>query len=550
MPIGSNKMGLYRGHLGGAGVPFQRQISITPTISNYDSAVSYGSGYQNKLDYSITSNLPNATLNYELNGASNAMFANGVVTGSFTTDSSGVGSLTYDMNVWANYSATSTNLSLSLYGPNGNVALATSSNIVFSPANTVNATSSNVSTLNGHTVHIYDSYETINSNTYAIAKTWDDLQITSLGEVDSPLNKITAIVVGGGGAGGMSYTIGSRNAIAGGGGGGTVVYYQAPANVYSLGNISVTLGSGGRMGYSDSANLAKGGNTVFGFHETTSNIIAYGGSGSGHYGGDDETPTTYLGNVVLSLGQGGYADASTPANANVFGGSGAGNVENNLGDYHYKGAVQANLTTVGSYSTVFVGSADGGLDTNPGGGLQTNVVGGQGGPGGNTTIFETATTGAGGAQWTVIDSGTDPFTWGLAINQYTSGIKVPQPLISGGNVQTSPAVTYWTVAGGGASAIYSDSANIGNISNLYSGSGGSEFASSGNANTSFAIESGARVAPPVANVGSQIYHGIRGGGGGSGQFSRFVGNVAQGGGHGGEGVVIVYYPTEYMAFTS
>ena len=161
MPLGSSKIGLYKDHLGGAGTAFVRSITITPTISNHDSAATYGTGYKNKVVYGISSNIPNATVNYTLNNASNSMFANGVVSGSFTFDGNGDASLTYDMNVWANYANTSTDINLSIINPNGNSTLATGGNITLAPANTFTANSGNASTLNDHTVHIFDSYETI-----------------------------------------------------------------------------------------------------------------------------------------------------------------------------------------------------------------------------------------------------------------------------------------------------------------------------------------------------------------------------------------------------
>lgn len=590
MPLGSSKIGLYKDHLGGAGSAFERSITITPTISNLDSAATYGSGYKNKVVYDITSNIPNATVNYTLNNASNSMFANGVVSGSFTFDSNGNASLTYDMNVWANYANTSTNINLSIINPNGNSMLATGGNITFAPANTFTANSGNASTLNDHTVHIFDSYETIENSTFSSAKVWDDLQVTSTGESDDPFNYVTVIAVGGGGAGGPNrfdtdLSWGNIVASGGGGGSGEVIYYKAPGNVYSAGNISITLGDGGRHSFQGGlansnysaiptpslTNTPKGGNTVFGFHETQSTLTAHGGVAPPSFlrASDLNSSTNsdfIFPSVYFEIGLGGYK-----ANANVdwttpLGGSGASNVVitfdldgaimnagYNSVDYGNAGLSQANITSVGASSEIYIAKAPGNVVSTSsrlgsvGSSPAKNYHGGQGGVAGNTTVFEPATIGARAPSF--IKPFGQPGAWTTLHD--TSGIKVPQPLPQAGNVRAGGgAVTYWNLGGGGASAPTSGGSRStsGNLSydeglTLINGAGGSQLNSTGNANTSFSVEPAARVTD-TANA-SYTYHGLRGGGGSGGPF---VSNEY--GTNGGEGIIIVYYPTEYMSFSS
>jgi len=590
MPLGSSKIGLYKDHLGGAGTAFVRSITITPTISNHDSAATYGTGYKNKVVYGISSNIPNATVNYTLNNASNSMFANGVVSGSFTFDSNGDASLTYDMNVWANYANVSTNINLSIKNPIGNSTLASGGNITFAPANTFTANSGNASTLNDHTVHIFDSYESISNSTFTTAKVWDDLQVTNIGDSADPYNYVTAIVVGGGGAGGSNRFVpdgsfGNVVASGGGGGSGDVIYYKAPANVYSAGNISITLGDGGRHSFQggmsnanystiptpSSTNKPKGGNTVFGFHETQSTLTAHGGVAppgfldASKLNSATSSAFTFP-SVNFDIGLGGFK-----ANANVswttpLGGSGATNVvisfdlstsSMNPGylasGYGNAGLSQANITSVGATSEIYIAKASGNVTSQTGrsgasgSSPSTNWHGSQGGVAGNTTVFETAVLGQKAPSFQ--KPFNQPGAWNNLHN--TSGIKVPQPLPQAGNVRAGGGgVTYWNLGGGGASAPSSGGSRStsGNLSYtegllLVNGAGGSQLNSTGNANTSFSVEPAARVTNNVNKA--YTYHGLRGGGGSGGPF---VSNEY--GTNGGEGIIIVYYPTEYMSFSS
>lgn len=590
MPLGSSKIGLYKDHLGGAGTAFVRSIAITPTISNHDSAATYGTGYKNKVVYAIDSNLPNATVNYTLNNASNSMFANGVVSGSITLDSNGNASLTYDMNVWANYANTTTNINLSIFNPTGGATLATGGNITFAPANTFTATSGNASTLNDHTVHIFDSYETITNSTFTSAKVWDDLQVTSVGDTADPYNYVTAIVVGGGGAGGPNrfttdLSFGNIVASGGGGGSGEVIYYKAPANVYSAGNISITLGDGGRHSFPggmsnanysaiptpSSTNKPMGGNTVFGFHETQSTLTAHGGVAPPSFlrASDLNSSTSSaftFPSVDFDIGLGGFKAPANVSWTTPLGGSGATNVAvsfdlatstinpgYNSVDYGNAGLSQANITSVGASSEIYIAKAPGNVTSTSsrlgasGSSPATNWHGSQGGVAGNTTVFETAVIGQQASSF------QKPFGQpGAWTNLHdTSGVKVPQPLPQAGNVRAGGgAVTYWNLGGGGASAPTrgGSRSTSGNLSYdegilLINGAGGSQLNSTGNANTSFSVEPAARVTN-TANA-SYTYHGLRGGGGSG---APFVSN--EDGTNGGEGIIIVYYPTEYMSFSS
>jgi len=581
MPLGSSKLGLYRNHLGTSGNAFVRQLTVTPTITSYDSNATYGPGYKNKIIYSITSNLANAELNYSLVNASNSMFANGSISGNIILDSNGNANLSYDMNVWANYSNINTVFYLDLISPNSNLSLATSSNITLSQANTFTATSANASTLNNHTLHIFDSYETAANGSYSNAKIWDDMVVTSTGDSDDPFNFVTAIIVGGGGAGGKSkfssnFFFGNTSCSGGGGAGGEVIYYKAPGNVYSTGNISITLGNGGQAEYTSAGNLsttplAKGGNTTFGFHETQGSLTAYGGAGGHTIINNPSNSSQGLPAYQFKKGVGGFAFISggifgntidTPLGGSAAGGVGLpadasqANIELPSSDPAFLqsiptanlgliGLTQSNITNIGPSSTIYSRKAPagvGGLSSQRGssGSGGTNFHHPMGAPQGGGNVFVAALTGGNVTSW----NNTSQSYVNLS---NTSGIAVPQPVEQAQDPETAGNVSYWYVSGGGASAQKGGGNSIGGVDYDYiagmaltNGAGGTLI---GHANTdvSFSVEPGARNVS--RNSGLPQYHGIRGGGGSGGLFA-----TNNNGTHGGEGIIFVYYPTEYMSF--
>ena len=635
MPLGSSKTGLLRSHAGGDGTAFDRNIQITPVITSHDDA-SYGTGYKNKIVYTITSNLPNATVDYALNNASNSWFANGAVSGAITLDSAGSGSLSYDMNVWSNYSATSTNINLSLKSQPTAEILKTSSNVTFAPADAFTATSANASVVNHHAVHVFDSYQTTGT-----ARVWDDMVVTSKSVADNPFNNVTAIIVGAGGAGGSAT----------GGGGGEVIYYKTKGTTYNTGNIAITLGGGGKpipdplvvnsnlvLGDGGvmqgtqignvtypatyTGNIPKGGNTTFGFHETTSTVTAYGGAGGLSYQANTFLGTgdgSLVANSVIGLFTFHWRSGNDQNNLTEnfeFGGSGAGampgypirkytpgtgitvysgNVQQAIipvdrltssqsgnhglytqtisnpgnqqgryampaGQYGHgfalgeKGNTQANITTVGADSEIYSVKADGGVGIS-----EVNFVGnryelfgftngrnnapGHAGPNGGANVFVTPLA---GADW---DESYD-----------ARGVLVPQPL----NPTGTPTQEYYYVSGGGSSqggkgstvdyqngfvpypyfpaapSQGGDGANIitGNVATISNFGGSPDYA-----NTSFSVY------PAGASQHYNSYHygttvssrGLRGGGGQAYSYGP--------GTNGGDGIIIVYYPTQYMSFT-
>ena len=617
MPLGSSKLGLYKDKLGTGGTINQRDITISTLISDQHDITDYSSqgfGYKNKLVFDITSPiLANLTIPYTLSNT-NLTFTEGTVSGNLTFDANGNANLTYLCNNWQNYSNTNTIFTLNLIHPtNSNTILKSSANITLYPADGITVNGGNATTYNQHTLHIFDSYEIINSNTYATAKQWNDLEIVDLGETDSLINQISVLVVGGGGAGGKSFNNGSTFLTGPGGGGGQAIFYKALANLYTTGNISITLGNGGRSGDYDGSNVAKGGNTVFGFHHLSNSITAYGGAGGGHFESINNKA-----NVNYTIGQGGFEPSQ-------FGGHGAGDVnttkisapfDGNIlyttatggCGYSYTncygGVYQSNLSTYShqildangnanvDYTTTYQNTA---MGAHRGDG--SGPSGGQGGPsvpapyidGSNNTItsgklYSERISGSGAnavllvnfdennlqvsnvdanasvgftyignltPRYDYLSADPEPFrrctgytsgqpkppNEGLA---RTGGLKAPLPK-QGIYAYQSNTVTYIGVAAGGGSAVldYYDYSNTTNILSYSSGNGGSTYASSGNANTSIYVEPGAKC---DSITGNQIYHGLRGGGGSGGLRAGGFG------GHGGEGFIMVYYPSEYMYF--
>ena len=326
---------------------FDGNVTVkTPSITSgkhFAGGGAYARGGHNIVKFDIDTNYPaNTTFTYNLVHAGNGavasnIFTEGTVTGQVQVDSDGNANVSYRANNFANYDGNTSTYQLNIINPYNNTSImANSVNVSYGPPSSFfSATSDNVfryssNISNAETgnnasfeMHVFDSYETITSNTIgggANAKTYNDLQITNVGQADDPMNTPEVIVVGAGGAGGSTSIfnnttnkVNRRTHVGPGGGGGQVVYYRTHGTKYSTSNITITLGQGGYQ--ETTANLTgnvflnggdsvqtrgnlthspAGGNTTFGFHETSGNIIAFGGySGSNHYANTVSGTTTH-----------------------------------------------------------------------------------------------------------------------------------------------------------------------------------------------------------------------------------------------------------------
>ena len=309
---------------------FDGNVAVkTPIISSgnhFPGGGAYARGGHNIVKFDIDTNYPaNTVFTYNLVHAGNGavasnIFTEGAVTGQVTVDSEGNANVSYRANSFANYDGNTNTYQLTIVNPYNNTSImgnsinvsygppssffgATSDNVFRYSSNIHNAETGNNASFE---MHVFDSYTTITSNTHgggANVQTYNDLQITDIGQADDPMNTPEVIVVGAGGAGGSSSIFNNsfnknfrRTHVGPGGGGGQVLYYRTHGTKYSTSNISINLGQGGYSEFSQNAsgnvflnggdvvaslgNVTRspaGGNTVFGFHETVGNITAFGG---------------------------------------------------------------------------------------------------------------------------------------------------------------------------------------------------------------------------------------------------------------------------------
>lgn len=213
----------------------------------------------NTVYFNLTSNFPNQTLFFTVNGASSTDFVENSVSGSFTTDANGnatiIRSLIPDVNL--NQGNKKFNVAIRAYSITGEVR-ATSSNVLINKFEYPTATGGTVTFPTPTTkVHTFVSNSTFS--------------VSSVG--DTPTANIWYLVAGGGGAGGGYLNpIGPASTITavhagGGGGGGAVIQNNT---TISVGNISVAIGQGGN------ANIRQNG-----FPTTFGNITAPGGGAGG-----------------------------------------------------------------------------------------------------------------------------------------------------------------------------------------------------------------------------------------------------------------------------
>ena len=311
---------------------FDGNVTVkTPSITSgkhFPGGGAYARGGHNIVKFDIDTNYPaNTTFTYNLVHAGNGavasnIFTEGAVTGQVQVDSDGNANVSYRANNFANYDGSTNTYVFNVINPYNNTSImANSVNVSYGPPTSFfTATSDNVFSYSSNVsnaetgnnasfkMHVFDSYTTITSNTHgggANVQTYNDLQVTDIGQSDDPMNTPEVLVVGAGGAGGASSVFNNtfnkanrRTHIGPGGGGGQVVYYRTHGTKYSTGNISITLGQGGYSEFTQNTsgnvflnggdtvaslgNVTRspaGGNTVFGFHETTGNITAFGGYG-------------------------------------------------------------------------------------------------------------------------------------------------------------------------------------------------------------------------------------------------------------------------------
>ena len=330
---------------------------------------------------------------------------------------------------------------------NSGAVVATSNNIIAidSAIAFLSATGGNVTTTGGYRIHKFET-----SNLFTV---------TSLGAGGS-LALMDILSVGGGGSG-----TGHPGNSQGGGGGGAGGYVYVPAVSAFLGNLTVTVGSGGT--YGGVSNADNGSNTsVTG--PNFSNILSVGGGAggspitaakSGGSGGGSSTATISqgIGYGFPSPTQQGHPGGGNNGNPGFHGGGGGaggqgGNAISGTRSGNGGIGIQSNISGISVY---YAGGGGGG--TTPNFGNYTAGSGGLGGGGpGDTT--GTVNTGGGGG------GGVQPATYqgraggsGIVIIRYPY---VPPPTVS--NV-----VTTSNVFSVGSNIIFTVNAQNANLLTLY-----------------------------------------------------------------------------------
>ena len=324
MPLGSNKISVNKNRLSVGSGPLPSDpasFSIDAVLSNdYLDAQGYTKSFffdtDQTVTYNITSNRPNATLDYSIAGTGIvAEDFNGPISGNITTDSNGDATITRtvesDLSLNTNVSFT-----LSLIRESTSQVMATSNtfNIYNIEFPNVSVTGANVNTLDASinnlvfdgTVHeikedaniTINNLGTLQDNVFQVMIAANVIYSPQANYVyiDRPLP--VAVVAGGGG--------GSANDAGGGGAGGEVVYLKdSYVSQLTETTYTVTVGEGGLSGVS-------GGNTVV-FGGTAFEISAEGGG----------SPTGGNGGSVAGV-SGGSQATNNPFNNTYGGGGGAG----------------------------------------------------------------------------------------------------------------------------------------------------------------------------------------------------------------------------------
>ncbi len=190
MSRSSKRIGFLRNkHAKGNGGAFVNEFSVK-SISSANS--------DRSVVYEIDSNRPNLTVNYSITNADSGHFQS--TSGNVTLDSNGNANITIDANIGYNYADTNNvTYSFNILSPNNsNVVLLTNNNVTLVQPDPIVATGGTVTETDSGSGFEYAGYKvhtfTANAN----------LTISDVGS--NPNVDVNALIVGGGGAGGESYT--------------------------------------------------------------------------------------------------------------------------------------------------------------------------------------------------------------------------------------------------------------------------------------------------------------------------------------------------------
>jgi hypothetical protein len=206
----------------------------------------------NTARFDVTSNLPNTTLKFALNGVSNTDFSSGNISHNFTTDSSGDYSTTLVVDSENNFNLSNVDFFANVTFGTDDFFLASSSNLTIVPSYPITALGGNITTTgNLWTTHVFDTNSSFN--------------VSSIDSDWASTKKVYAQIVGGGGGGGFGATYQEvifgafqlyNTKAGGGGGGGQVTQSNANISDYSVTNYTVVVGSGGAGGQYNGAATA------------------------------------------------------------------------------------------------------------------------------------------------------------------------------------------------------------------------------------------------------------------------------------------------------
>lgn len=284
-----------------------RTVAVTPSLNN-----------STVVTFSVSSNLPNTTMKYNLVGVQTTDFVDGLITANFTTDSNGNANITKAL-----VTVTGDTSNLSFYAniiSQNDLNLAQSSNVNIINVLPITATGGTISISNGYKVHTF----TANTN-------------FNVSAINANTNATVYVqLVGGGGAGGLGYanitTITSTlptqlrkidSYPGGGGAGGNVIVANLTVNDFITTSYPITIGAGGNGAI------------------TTSNMSLRAGSN-----------TSFKGYIAQGGGPGGSYNVAAPDGYVIGGGGGAlFTGANTIGAFH----TTSNTTPIGAalYSTWF-----------------------------------------------------------------------------------------------------------------------------------------------------------------------------------------------------
>lgn len=375
MPLGSSKISVNKNRLNAGSGSGLVNVSITDSISNTSvSPIDYRT-----VTYDITSNRPNSTFYYEMEGNILSQdFADGI-TGNVTTDSNGnaqvIKTIT-DNVVFGDDLDFKLNIRRSNV-PNSTLFADSNVNIIYA-AQYPNISGANSTFVNTSNVYLDGKFHEITSDTTITVNDKGSIAsnafLTVIGYYDTDSyyysNAFRVLAVGGGGAGGIS----SSTADGGGAGGNVTLSTVTLADIQDT-TYTLTVGAGGTGTFN--ADGGAGGNTSV-FAGSTIEIISEGGGG-----GQANTNDADGGNVAGFVGgDGKYQSGSTQRWAAGGGASPSGNGSDGLiadtpvGGNGADGTV-ISLTNRPEYAGTTLG---GGVYGGGGGGSARKMVGGTSAP--------------------------------------------------------------------------------------------------------------------------------------------------------------------------